>query len=274
MIKKYINKSPAALLLLIVANSVNAADWSRFTTPTLTNPHTIGKTNNGCISGAQALPLQGDGYFVVHLERHRHFGHPLMIQTLQTLAKQAQQHQIGVLQIGDLGQARGGLLPFGHRSHQSGLDADVWFNLNPNSYINANEQRSNIKQPSMLNQNGQGLNTARWTDKHRKLLELAANIKEVDRIFVNPYIKRDLCESITGNRHWLQKIRPWYHHDDHFHIRLHCPESSPECIKQAALPAGDSCGTTLDWWFEKHPPSRSTKTKPGIPKSCLALLSD
>ncbi|NOQ36076.1 MAG: penicillin-insensitive murein endopeptidase [Methylococcaceae bacterium] len=271
MLKKY--KKLLPIIMILFTHSINAADWSQFTTPTNTKPYVIGKTNNGCIAGAQALPLQGDGYLVVHLERRRYYGHPLLIQTLKMLAKQAQQQQLGVLQMGDLGQARGGALPFGHRSHQSGLDADVWFNLNPASYANANKQRSNIKQPSMLNSNGKGLN-ARWTNKHRKLLELAANIAEVDRIFVNPYIKRDLCETVSGNRQWLQKIRPWYHHDEHFHIRLRCPESSPDCIKQAAISVGDGCDATLAWWFEKHTASRSTKKKSAMPKACRALLSD
>ena len=253
------------IILLIYSLSVTAEP--QLVTTTQTQSYSIGKTNNGCIFGAQALPLQGVGYIAVHLERHRHYGHPLLIQTLQTLAKQAQQQKIGLLQIGDLGQARGGALPFGHRSHQSGLDADIWFNLNPSSDIDANEQRSNIKQFSMLNKKGKGLNS-RWTNKHRKLLELAAKITEVDRIFVNPAIKRDLCETVTGNRQWLRKIRPWYHHDKHFHIRLRCPESSPDCIKQAPILAGEGCDATLAWWFKKHTASQSIKKKPRIPKAC------
>ena len=239
-----------------------------------TKSYSIGKTNNGCIFGAQALPLQGEGYIAVHLERQRYYGHPLLIQTLQTLAKQAWQQEIGVLQIGDLGQKQGGVLPFGHRSHQSGLDADIWFNLDPNSYIDANEKRSNIKQFSVLNKNGKGLNL-QWTNKHRKLLELAAKMVEVDRIFVNPSIKRNLCKTVKGNRQWLRKIRPWYHHNKHFHIRLRCPELSPDCIKQAPIPEGESCDATLAWWFKKHKvSSHSTiKKKPSIPKACHILLS-
>ena len=273
MFKKYRKKLPIVIMLFMVTHIASAADWSQFSTPTNTEPYTIGKTNNGCISGAQALPLEGNGYLVVHLERNRHYGHPLLVQTLKTLGKQAQQQQIGVFQIGDLGQARGGALPFGHRSHQSGLDADIWFNLNPDSYANLNKQRSNIKQPSMLNPNKKGLNLS-WTDKHRKLLEIAAKIDDVDRIFVNPHIKKDLCKTVTGDRQWLQKIRPWYHHDDHFHVRLRCPKSSPDCINQAPIPAGESCNASLDWWFKKHPASTSKKTKKsGIPKACKKLLS-
>ncbi len=271
------------LPLLLLVCSLNLMAESLLTTTIQTKSYSIGKTNNGCISGAKALPLQGGGYIVLHLERDRHYGHPLLIKTLQTLAKQAQQQQLGILQIGDLGQALGGALPFGHRSHQSGLDADVWFNLNPNSYVNANKQRSNIKQFSMLSSNGKGkgkgkgkgLNT-RWTNKHRKLLELAAKIVTVDRIFVNPAIKRDLCKTVTEDRQWLRKIRPWYHHDKHFHIRLSCPKSSPDCIKQAPIPAGISCDASLTWWFKKHPAtiSGAIKKRTGIPKACQVLLSD
>ncbi|MCK5898766.1 MAG: penicillin-insensitive murein endopeptidase [Methylococcales bacterium] len=276
MLKKYTIQLFATIILVMMTPSVNAVNWSKFTTPTNTKPYTIGKTNNGCISGAKALPLEGDGYLVVHLERGRHYGHPLLIQTLQQLGIQAQQQQIGIFQIGDLGQARGGSLPFGHRSHQSGLDADVWFNLKPESYTNLNKQRSNLQQPSMLTRNKKGLNSL-WTDQHRQLLKLAANIPEVDRIFVNPRIKQDLCKTVTGNRQWLQKIRPWYHHDDHFHIRLHCPQSSPDCIKQAPLPAGESCNASLAWWFVKHPPTVAKKTKPKkryMPSACKPLLTN
>ncbi len=264
----FILKALFLILMFFQANyAVSAVNETQFSPPNNSEAYVIGKTNNGCIFGAKALPLQGNGYLLVHLERQRYYGHPVLIQTLQELAKQAQQQQLGILQIGDLGQNRGGALPFGHRSHQSGLDADIWFNLNPKSYANANKQRSNIKQPSMLNPNGKGLN-AMWTNKHRKLLELAANMPEVDRIFVNPHIKQDLCTTVTGNRQWLQKIRPWYYHDEHFHVRLRCPKSSPECIKQAPISAGDGCNATLSWWFKKHPVTHSAKKKIKIPKAC------
>lgn len=277
MLKKYTTQSLITIILLIMTYSVSAVDWSRFTTPTNTEPYAIGKTNNGCISGAKALPFEGEGYMVVHLERGRHYGHPLLIQMLQQLGKQAQQQHIGLFQIGDLGQSRGGRLPFGHRSHQSGLDVDIWFNLAPESYANLNKQRSNLQQPSMLTQNKKGLNS-RWTDQHRQLLKLAANISEVDRIFVNPRIKQDLCKTTTGNRQWLQKIRPWYRHDRHFHIRLRCPKSSPDCIKQTLIPAGDGCDATLAWWFTKHPWSATKKSnksrKRYTPTACKNLHSN
>ncbi len=260
-----------AIIFLLLLTKPVVAELSG---PVYKHTTSIGATNNGCIAGAQALPAEGKNYIAVNLQRRRFYGHPLLIQTLQLLAERAQQQDIGILQIGDLGQSKGGPLEYGHRSHQTGLDADIWFNLTakPDSYLN--KLRSNINQSSMLNQNGKGLNSL-WTDKHRKLLQIAANIKEIDRIFVNPSIKLDLCRTVTGDRQWLKKIRPWYHHDEHFHIRLHCPESSPDCINQAPLPDGDSCDATLDWWFKKHPVSKQpkTKSKPPLPKACHTVLS-
>lgn len=264
-----------AALSLLVSTPVIAQNWATVTAPSTSEPGSIGQANNGCIAGAHALPPQGEGYLAVHLERRRYYGHPNLIQTLQTLAKQAQQHKIGVLQIGDLGQARGGTMPFGHRSHQTGLDADIWFNLDPKVYVNANPQRSNLSLPSMLTADKQGLNRALWTDQHVELLQLAAQQPEVDRIFVNPHIKKDLCEKATENRDWLRKIRPWFFHDDHFHIRLRCPEDSPDCQKQTDIPAGDGCGAELMSWFPVVEPIKhgSTKAKPPMPKACADVLN-
>ena len=36
-----------------------------------------------------------------------------------------------VFYVGDMAQPRGGPLPFGHASHQTGLDVDIWFTLTP-----------------------------------------------------------------------------------------------------------------------------------------------
>ncbi len=82
-----------------------------------------------------------------------------------------------------------------------------------------------------------------------QLLETAARSPGVARIFVNPAIKRALCREAGADRDWLRRIRPWWGHDDHFHLRLSCPPGEPECRDQPAPPAGDGCGAELDWWF-------------------------
>jgi penicillin-insensitive murein DD-endopeptidase len=44
-------------------------------------------------------------------------------------------------------------------------------------------------------------------------------------------------------------VRPWYGHADHIHVRLKCPDDSPDCRVQPAVPAGDGCDKSLKSWF-------------------------
>jgi penicillin-insensitive murein endopeptidase len=81
----------------------------------------------------------------------------------------------------------------------------------------------------------------------------------VERVLVNPAIKKALCREATGNRAWLSKVRPVYGHNYHFHIRIRCPADSAECKPQDPPPAADGCGKDLDWWFTEA----VLKPKPG-----------
>jgi penicillin-insensitive murein endopeptidase len=107
------------------------------------------------------------------------------------------------------------------------------------------------------------------------VLKAAAQEPRVERIFVNPAIKKALCRDATGDRGWLHKVRPWPGHDYHFHIRISCPAGSPDCKPQPSVPASElGCGHDLDWWFKQsvlHPkPSPHPVTpRPGAPLSHL-----
>jgi len=75
------------------------------------------------------------------------------------------------------------------------------------------------------------------------------------------------------------KIRPWWGHNYHFHVRLYCPADDPQCRPQAAPPAGDGCGKELDWWFTEealHPPP-APPPKPlrlaDLPPACAGLVT-
>jgi penicillin-insensitive murein endopeptidase len=252
-----------------------ASEWSQVEAPTDNPPRSIGQTNSGCIDGAHSLPLKGEGYQVMHTERNRYYGHPHLLRAIESLGKQVDERGLGVMQVGDLGQPRGGPMAFGHRSHQTGLDVDIWFNLDPKIFAEANAMRSNVNAPSMLSGSKRGLNHALWSAKQAKMLELAANLPAVDRIFVNAYVKKDLCERSEGNREWLRKIRPWYYHDDHFHMRLVCPADSPSCDAQEPIPPGEGCDSSLNWWFGHQPETTSTPQppKPRLPVECQAVLS-
>ena len=109
------------------------------------------------------------------------------------------------------------------------------------------------------------------------LIKLAAQDKDVTRIFVNPAIKQQLCLDAGTDRDWLRKVRPWFQHRAHMHVRLRCPADSLECEDQPLPPPGDGCGAELQSWFEPPKPGTTKpekKTPPPLPPSCQALLDE
>lgn len=276
--------SPPARYFLLVGllfaslNSLagsKAQDWAKINTPSAGTAQSIGQYTSGCVSGAQALPLHGTGYQVMRLSRQRYYGHPQLITFIQNLGRFSYEQQLGTLLIGDLGQPRGGPTLSGHRSHQTGLDVDIWFLLSTaaNQRLLSAEEREDWNATSMVNLATDSINDNHWSPTHEKILQIAAEQPEVDRIFVNASIKQQLCmHKNPGDTRWLRKIRPWWKHDDHFHVRLHCPADNTHCENQAPLPAGDGCDDSLAWWFSaeaKSPTATGAKPEPPPPLPAL-----
>jgi len=235
----------------------------------------------GCIAGAVALPETGPGWQAVRLSRNRTWGHPDLIAFIERLSGAAQEQGWPGLLVGDLGQPRGGPMASGHRSHQIGLDADIWLQPATRPGL-SREAREAISTPSLVTPDQMGVNGG-WTPAHARLLKAAASDPAVARIFVNAAIKRELCRSTPeGDRDWLRKIRPWWGHDSHFHVRLACPAGGEGCADQDPPPAGDGCDASLDWWFTDealHPPPPDPKAPPrpeltlaDLPPSCRDVL--
>lgn len=266
---------------LFVANPSAAADWWTVPSPSPGPAQTIGSPAAGCLDGAEALPLDGPGYQVVRSSRNRYYGHPKLIRYIRSLGMALEQGGIGPVYVGDLSQPRGGPLDYGHASHQNGLDADIWFTLDPKPRAAA-AQREDIATYSLVSAGGMDIASGRWKPGHARMLELAARPEEVERIFVNAAIKRHLCRTVTGDRSWLRKIRPWYHHDEHFHIRLKCAPEDSLCVGGAPLPPGDGCDETLAHWFTpaiRGPANSTVKVgrsgppRPKLPSECGPVLT-
>jgi penicillin-insensitive murein endopeptidase len=221
------------------------------------------------------IALDGTGYEVIRVSRRRYFSHPQTLAFIAELGRRAAAAGLAPFYVGDMSQARGGPLPYGHASHENGVDVDIWFNLEPKPKL-APAQREDPDLPSMVLPGGGAIDPKRFGPNQVTLLRLAATDPRVERIFVNPAIKRALCQGVGGaDRSWLHRVRPWYGHDEHFHVRLNCPADSPDCVGQAAIPAGDGCDASLDWWFRPPPPSPTAPhppPKPPMPAQCLALI--
>lgn len=109
----------------------------------------IGTYTNGCLSNSVALPIDGTGYQVMRLSRERIYGHTNLIQFIQNLGQTVANEHASNLLIGDLGQRHGGRTRSGHRSHQNGLDVDIWFSLSTVNTL-TNHERETLSAPSML----------------------------------------------------------------------------------------------------------------------------
>jgi penicillin-insensitive murein endopeptidase len=270
---------PVALVaaaLLLAGASAQASPWSKVKATAPGPASAIGGAANGCIRGAEVLPAQGEGFVSIRRHRNRFYGHPQTVNLIRDLGAAVAVRTGRSMMVGDLSQPRGGLMSSSHRSHQNGLDADIWFRLTAEPHRAERAHPEERDPRSMVQADGFSVSDE-WGEQQRFLLRSAAQDPRVDRIFVNPAIKRTLCDSERGDRAWLRKLRAWWGHDAHFHVRLRCPADSPDCQRQAPLPAGEGCGSELDWWFSaeaRSPKKKAAKPRPrpAPPAACQALL--
>lgn len=242
----------------------------------------IGGYANGCLAGGVELAETGPTWQAMRLSRNRNWGHPELIDYLTSLSrKAAAQPGWAGLYIGDLSQPRGGPMLSGHRSHQSGLDADIW--MRPATDLTLSRAaRESLSSISMRRAQGAYTN-ADWTPQHHAILRAAASDPRTARIFVFPGAKVRMCADEDGDRAYLRKIRPWWGHHYHFHVRLACPPGAADCIDQAPPPPGDGCDEAQGWVDrilnppppdpDAPPPApRRQLTVGDLPRQCAALL--
>ncbi|MGH8583649.1 MAG: penicillin-insensitive murein endopeptidase [Gammaproteobacteria bacterium] len=258
------------------AAALHAPHWAAQRLPTPGPSDSIGRYAAGCLRGARALPAVGPGYRVVRRHRHRYFGHQSLLDFIRALGRQSLAQRLGTLLVADLSQPRGGPTPHGHRSHQNGLDVDIWFAFREE--LGAHEltrlDAADIAPPSVLSQGGRGLEPRRWNVRKVSLLRLAAEDPRVDRIFVNPVIKRALCAQSSPSP-WLRKLRPWWGHADHLHVRLRCAQSERRCERSEPIPPGNGCDASLAWWFSAEAQAGGGGEPPlPLPRACAAVLQE
>jgi penicillin-insensitive murein endopeptidase len=267
-----------ALLAAVLAGAAIAprlargesSPWARAVRPGKGAPRAIGGTSGGCLDGGIAMPARGPGFRVMRLERRRHFAHRDLAAALRAIGRALAREGRAYLPLGDLSQPRGGPAPDGHASHQTGLDADIWYAPGPGG-----------KAPVAMVDHRGARPTAAFGAAQSRALELAARDPRVDRIFVNPVIKRALCDAVTPPPGWLRKLRPWWGHDEHFHLRVRCPTDSPACVAQDPIPEGDGCAELARWLDPAAAEERASARKAyrarigsagaAMPEPCTAL---
>lgn len=183
--------------------------------------------------------LENTGNFAMfNKSRKRHYGSYELVTVINHLGKYFRQNPaFGPLSVNDLSQRSGGRLAnSAHKSHQNGLDADISypFNRSQSSAFAANVSSGRANSSFKARET--------WI-----VFKTLWNTGYVDRIFVNPAIKRALCQeaSRVGEQksfeQLLRRIRPESGHDKHFHLRILCSSEQPRCRQMVAPPAGSGC---------------------------------
>jgi len=255
--------------------------FARKPTPFRGPPRSIGGYSDGCLAGATPLPINGPSWQVMRLSRNRNWANLHLVRFIKRFANKAKKVGWQGLLIGDMSQPRGGPMISGHTSHQIGLDVDIWFTPMPNHVQSRSEREFtsaiDVVAPDLLD-----VDANVWTPTYTALIRTAAQDTAVTRIFVNAAIKKALCREAGADREWLSKVRPWYGHAEHFHVRIACPADSAECKPQHPPDPSDGCGHELDYWFEEstlHPPPPLIPPKPkpaltlaGLPPACKQIV--
>jgi len=250
----------------------------------------IGFYAKGCLAGAKAIAVDGAAWQVMRLSRNRMWGHPSLIALIERLAKDGKAHDgwPGLL-VGDISQPRGGPMLTGHASHQIGLDADIWLTPMPDRRMSERE-REDMSAISMLADDRVSINPKVWTEAHGRIILRAASYPQVERVLVHPAIKKALCENKAFDREHFNKVRPYWGHHYHMHIRMACPKDSPGCTPQFAVGDGDGCGKEVDEWIARmkrisaprpgpkvaapKPTPKPETTLADLPTECRAVIGD
>lgn len=274
----------AALLLPLAATAQTPAkeQFGAMRAASAHKPAPFGGYSAGCVAGAQHLPETGPTWQAMRLSRNRNWGHPEALDFIRDLSGfAARMPGWNGLYIGDISQPRGGPMLTGHRSHQIGLDIDIWMRPADRLDLSAREREA-IPSISMRRNEGAFVN-GNWTGAHHAIIRQAARDPRVARIFVFPGAKVQMCHDEPGDREWLRKVRPWWGHHYHFHVRLACPRGARDCVDQAPPPPGDGCAEARQWVDrilnppppDPNPPKSAPRrelTLVDLPRECAAVL--
>src|SRR4030081_653654 len=167
--------------------------FGRKVLPAAMPTHVVGFYAKGCIAGAEGLPINGETWQVMRLSRNRYWAHPDMVALIKRLGAKAHKDAgwPGIL-VGDMSQPRGGPMITGHASHQVGLDADIWLSPMPKRTL-TRQEREETSATMVVAADRRDVDPAVWTPAHFAVIKTAAEDPEVQRVFVNPAIKKALC---------------------------------------------------------------------------------
>lgn len=205
----------------------------------------VGYYRDGSLENGVNLPVSGEGYMRLFLEHDRGWGAVELINLITASAWQMSRAYPGEarLQVEDLSARFGGKIT-DHGSHQNGLDADLTYYRIDNLEHEPSRSYQMYSPPMVVN----GLISPNFhSEKNWALVKSLHQNGNVNRIFMDQVIKNELCRyarSVGEDQSYSEVLRSLRHeenHQDHLHVRLHCPPGASKCRPQAPPPAGSGC---------------------------------
>lgn len=275
------------MALSVFADSVPKSGTSEALPTSIDGPEQIygGFVNghfDGCIVGAKPLEISNSTHELVNTKRNHQYGHSELLELVRVLGEHSVQEGWGKITVGDASCPAGGQMAKGHTSHRVGLDVDIFYRfVPPNETMTFDERNAwgddqQVKYEIVRYSRGAKVvaePTPAMKENYLKLVQAAAEQPNVERIFVSPPIKKELCKFASTYPEWLKKVRPWNGHRSHFHVRLKCPPGNPLCKNQGGVGAeksdktGVGCGgPDFERWFKAaNKPKPKPEVKPVFP---------
>jgi penicillin-insensitive murein endopeptidase len=203
----------------------------------------IGYYSNGSLKNSEDLLSRSASVHKILKSRNRSFATKELVDLIEDVATEMNNRfdNIEKMQVGDLSAKIGGFVS-GHSSHQNGLDVDIVYYTNDQKL----QAMDNSYWTQFFVSNGKLKNFS--LSKNWHLFKLLVNRHPINRIFVDPVIKKAMCDyassigEFNSNIEVLRRLRPLStHHDTHLHIRLKCPQDDLSCSDQGQPPAGSGC---------------------------------
>jgi penicillin-insensitive murein endopeptidase len=236
---------PRSIAFAIVAGAVIAASSAEAAAPkTRSRPlpaQSQGSPSEGTLVGGARL----EGSAVLRVVSPHRWGMPELVEMLKRSAKRvADKHPGAVLTVADLSRKGGGEID-GHRSHESGRDADVGLYLLQRgrpflpprfATIAADGRAQRFPSATFDDARNWALIEAWLTDPDARPLQIfvaahlrARLLEHARKIGAPANLQARAAEVMLQPRRGLP-------HDNHFHVRIACPRGQSDCVNFSSRP--------------------------------------
>jgi murein endopeptidase len=221
--------------------------------------NSLGKTNGGSQKSSVSLVEKVSSLKdkaptrEVNTKQGTYFGNPVMINFILDVSYQLQKKIVKdeewISEVNDISRQRGGhLTP--HLSHQNGLDADMAYLIR--------DKKSGYYGKDVVS--GRGVIQDFLLDEQYEWFKVMNQKHEgkVYCMFVHRTIKSEMCRHARQKGEYFGENDPHNNpltvemlrrlqsrpsdHDNHFHLRLKCPENNKGCFQANELSKGTGCG--------------------------------